>query len=663
MVIMRYEDGRGDIWEWDVNPFTRKPIIPADELEEIREILLDDNNILLFWNAKFDLFMFEFIGIVIPFKFDDGNRKIEEVSWMARCINNLEYNFKLKYLATKYLGIDTDDETILQESVAKARFIAKKLGWTIATKESASSDKPAKADYWLPKAIYKHIRKVKSIYPNWKKRLEPIIENACNNYGLIDGDRTIDLYNFYSIGMTENNLWKGYANEMELLPYTMDMERQGIRIDKRRMIRIKKECQEKADAALKRLQAATTIENFNPNASMQVCEFVYNGNPLNLEVLKRTKKTKKGGGGNPSTDAEALVGYSTTQSLVGDIFTYKACTKAISTFFNNYDKFSEIIDCQMIVHPGLNQAGALTWRYTCEKPNLQQVSSPETTNSRAKDFIVDIRQVFRPRNNYLWLLPDYSQVEVILFADIYGVKTMLDAIKRGEDVHEATANAVWGGKDNDLFWRAAEDIYNKHNRIPSLDQMAKRAHYKITEFENMFGSKNYRKLAKTVTFCNTYGGTYNVLMSWLGITAHEAKKIIVDYFNAFPDMKEKMNEQEERGRQDGYIITKFGTRLAVDKWAAYKIVNHEIQHSAGMLLKMGMRKCGKWLKENDIAGRLAMTVHDENIFEMLIKEYRIEIARKLRDLMSDHEGIFSVPTPVTMDIVTERWSIKEKLKL
>ena len=193
--------------------------------------------------------------------------------------------------------------------------------------------------------------------------------------------------------------------------------------------------------------------------------------------------------------------------------------------------------------------------------------------------------------------------------------------------------------------------------------MAKKANYKITEFENMFHTKNYRKLAKTVTFTKIYGGGYKALMGWLAIDEATAKGIIRAYELTFPDIQEKTDEIIAQAAKDGYVTTPFGTRLSVDKWDVWKIVNHIIQHSAAMLLKMGMRKCVTYLNELDIGASLIMTVHDENIFAFREGTATKRRLRKLCSIMSDHEGIFSVPTPVDIDIITERWSRKEKVLL
>ena len=80
-------------------------------------------------------------------------------------------------------------------------------------------------------------------------------------------------------------------------------------------------------------------------------------------------------------------------------------------------------------------------------------------------------------------------------------------------------------------------------------------------------------------------------------------------------------------------------------------------------MKRGMVKCDRYLKESGLDATMVLTVHDELIFEFAKQDCFTGALRRLRDLMADNEGVFSVPTPVDMDKATERWSEKTKVKL
>ncbi len=355
----------------------------------------------------------------------------------------------------------------------------------------------------------------------------------------------------------------------------------------------------------------------------------------------------------------------------------------MSSFFEPYEKFSRKTRQGMIMHTTWNQWGALTGRYTSQSPSLQVVPNPKTTNSKAAEYVVDVRQVFIPRRGHVWYCPDYSQVEVIIFADIAGEEMLLDAIKNGQDIHSTTTNAIWGGEDNpksiDAMKTAimASEQDKKREGLPhekfdwtsgELEELAEeileKYDWDISEAESSVGVKIHRKLAKAATFTKIFGGGPTALMGWIKVDKSEATAILREYDNAFPDMTARMKEIEKQGKADGYVVNPFGRRLSIDPWYAYRAVNYMVQSSAADLMKRGMLKCARMLRDEvGSDGQIIMTIHDELIFEFREGSDSKRVLRKICQLMSDHEGAFSIETPVDMDKVTERWSIKEKVTL
>lgn len=651
MVTVALEEGDEWCYTWDLDPFTRKPIVPRRDRKELNEFFRDDSYVKGFFNAKFDIFMLEAVGIKVPF-FKGSTRLVEEVSFMARACNNLEFVHALKPLAKKYLNYGDWDESTLHDSVKKCRRIAKKLGWCVATKETHGV-KPAYADYWLPHMLWK-------LHPELMEGTG-IGSDDCEVYGVGDVVRTLGLWQMYEDIMKDEGLTDWYDVEMRLYPYVIDMERKGIRIDKRRMRKVTAQCDKLREDCIGKLYDAWGDNTFNPNSPAQVQKMFFGGRPKRFKPLKVTKT------GKPATDGESLMPYS-NDDLIRTYFTFKANDKAINTFFGKYKKLAT--DNGEIVHPGFRQWGTKTTRFSCTEPNLQQVSSPSTSNSKTREFLIDVRQIFIPRKQCVWYAPDYSQVEVVIFAAIYNIETMLIAIRNGLNVHTAVTDRIWGGQTDKAFDAAVEvvtaagqTIWGEWGSIEHCAEGLMDDHdWKISEVEDSLGLKIYRKLSKSVTFTKIFGGGPKALMGWVGCTYEEAKVILTDYDKSFPDMIEAMQAVEHEGRVNGFVMTPFGQKLCVDRWASYKIINHTVQASAAGLLKLGMLKCSRYLEELDIGGRVAMTVHDELIFEFL-RRAPIKVLKKICRFMSDHEGRFSIETPVDLDIITERWSKKEKVKL
>ncbi len=370
--------------------------------------------------------------------------------------------------------------------------------------------------------------------------------------------------------------------------------------------------------------------------------------------------------------------------VVAALLTCRANQKALATFFEKYKALAVQEKDGLILHPGFKQDGTLTWRYSCSEPNLQAVSNPETTSSRTAQFVVDVRQVFVPRPGYVWYCPDYSQVEVIIFADIAKEPTMLQAIKDKVDIHEATAEKIWGGHGNPKTPRRVAEVLLPNaesidkakvvlelaGRRVSLEWMVsallERFDWRITAIEKSLDKKIHRKLSKSVTFTKIFGGGAGALMSWIDVGVQEAKAILHEYEVSFPDMMASMREIEAEGRENGYVMTAFGHRLMVDRWFAYRAVNHKVQGSAAGLTKRGMRGVNRYFRDLGLRpdeARIGMTIHDELILEIRRELAFKRLLRRTCEVMSDHGGAFSVPTPVDMDRATERWSKKEKIAL
>lgn len=634
-----FEDGEERYWEWDVDFETRKPIIPRRELDEVRELCEDPYLEKDFFNLKFDYFMLESIGV----KLDIAT--CHEVSFMARAVNNLEYAYSLKPLAKKYVEIDDDDEASLREAVVRSRRLAKKLGlphWP---------DEDIEALYWMPRSISR-LKKSEAAAAG----IDP---KANETYARRDGERTVVLGAFYRAGMDELGVWKQYRDEMELLPTTMKMERRGVAIYPEDVARVRAQCEAKLKAANEVLVRESGNPDFNINSTKQLAGLLFGPESVaGLPVLERTNT------GQPRTNAEALAPHK-HEPIVKAVFEARANGQGLKLFFDKYKRLADPSagpGLPMILHPGYRQCGTLTNRYSCSEPNLQQVSDPDTSNSLAAEFMVDVRQVFGPRPGYVWYCPDYSQVEVIIFADVSGEPALIDAIMRGDDIHGVTAEKIWGGEDNPRALLAAQELLGVRDAHRAREFMEQHG-WSIGAAEKSLDKKIFRKKAKSVTFTKVFGGGPTALMRWIQVPYSDAVTILAAYDDTFPTMVERMREIENRGRRDGFVVNPFGRRLAVDRWNAYRAVNHVVQSSAADLMKMGMRSCARYLDGLGLDAHIAMTIHDELIFEFKIGHAYKHVLRGLCGRMADHGGVFKVPTPVTMEKVVYRWSQKEKVAL
>lgn len=636
-VSVCWENGETAYWEWDVNPRTRVPMVPLRDVRELRAILSDRSTRKYTWNGKFDCLMLDAIGIEVP------RDTIDEVSFAARCVHNLEFAYKLKPLAKKYARIPDDDEKDLHGMVVKARRLAKRLGYSV--------DEEVEPDYWMPGTLC-------SLHP--REAAEYGIDGSmCQRYAVRDSERTMVLGMFYDEAMDDlPGTRKAYELELSLMPVTEAMERRGVVIDLDRVSSCREQCEGIVTRRKAELDAASQVddpEGFNINSPKQVGDLLFGPDSVaKLPVLKRTKT------GQPKTDAEALAPHK-RHPLVESVLALKANSQALKLFFDKYERLvTDDGDGLAVLHPGYKQYGTLTARYACSEPNLQAVSDPDTTNSIAAEFVVDVRQVFVPRPGCVWYCPDYSQIEVVVFADVSGEQALMEAIRTGQDIHGVTAEKVWGGEGNDLGFKVARMVLDTDDDGYVREQL-RLCNYRVTDLEKKFDKKTYRKRAKSVTFTKIFGGGPLALMRWIGCSRPDAVAILGAYDRTFPTMVRRMKEIEVRGKADGFVHNLFGRRLSVDPWNAYRAVNHMVQSSAADLMKRGMVNCARYLRDVRSPGYILLTIHDELIFEFPKGADKKETIRDIKRIMSDHGGAMTLPIKVDVERVTDRWSDKSKV--
>ena len=637
-VSVAWDSGETAYWECEVDLRTRVPKLPRGMLREVREVLCDPSAVKYAFNKKFDWLMLNAVGVDVPFD------QIEEVSFMARAVNNLEFSYSLKPLAKKYLEVQDDDEAELKRAVATARRLARKLGYQVGEE--------SEQDYWMPGTLL-------SAHED-EALAAGLVGGVCERYAVRDAERTLLLGMLYEEAMDEFQVKDTYDMEMKLLPVTLAMEMRGIRIDVERMERCRDECVAAVEKSLAHLRTVSGRADFNLNSPAQLAGLLFGADSAaGLPVKDRTKT------GQPKTDAAALMPHK-DNDVVRAVLSARANTQALKLFFSKYAKLAEEdAEGNVILHPGLKQWGTLTARYAGGEPNLQQVSDPNTTNSIAAEFVVDVRQVFVPRPGHVWYCPDYSQIEVVIFADVSGEPALCDAIRSGQDVHAVTAERVWGGEGNERGVEMARLILDTDDYGEAESALAECA-YRITELEKRYDKKVARKRAKAVTFTKIFGGGPQALMHWIGVSRSEAVGILNAYDDAFPTMLRRMREIEERGKRDGSVRNSHGRLLQVDPWKAYCAINHIVQSDAADLMKRGMLRCHEYLRSIGSPGRILLTIHDELILEFRrgFEGLREKVViGEIRRLMSDHGGVFGLPVTVNVERVDERWSNKTKVEL
>lgn len=331
------------------------------------------------------------------------------------------------------------------------------------------------------------------------------------------------------------------------------------------------------------------------------------GNIL-FEKLKLVEKPKKTKTGQYQTDEETLRKLS-EHEIVAKILEFRGVSKLKSTYVDALPNLIEPSTGR--IHTSFNQAVAATGRLSSNNPNLQNI--PIRTEMGR-----EVRKAFIPRDeNHTIISADYSQIELRVIAHVSEDPGMIDAFKNNLDIHTATAAKVFG---------------------VSLDEV----------------DSDMRRKAKTVNFGIIYGISAFGLSQRLGIPRKEAKEIIDNYFEQFPNIKKYMDDTIAFGKEHGYVQTIMGRRryirdinsgnATVRGFAERNAINAPIQGSAADMIKLAMINIQKWLRLSSFKTKMILQVHDELLFDAPKVEVD-EVKAKIIELMS-HALKLSVPVLV-----------------
>lgn len=365
-----------------------------------------------------------------------------------------------------------------------------------------------------------------------------------------------------------------YRNlELPTAQVLFHMERYGVLIDKDELHRQSHELGNRL-LELEHQAYETAGQPFNLNSPKQLQEILFEKMGIPTKGLKKTAS------GSISTNEQVLEQLAPDYPLPKIILENRRLAKLKSTYT---DKLPEMIHAASgRIHTHYAQAVAITGRLASNRPNLQNI--PIRTEEGRR-----VRRAFCAPSGSLIVSADYSQIELRIMAHLSGDPTLIDAFRKGEDIHRRTAAEIFGV--------APETIDSEQ-----------------------------RRYAKTINFGLIYGmGQYGLAKS-LGIDNLAAKNFIDRYFARYPKVAEYMQRTKEQAKQSGYVETLFGRRLYlpdiahrnanVRAGAERAAINAPMQGTASDLIKRAMIAVADWLKHEQMHSKLIMQVHDELVLEV-----------------------------------------------
>ena len=347
------------------------------------------------------------------------------------------------------------------------------------------------------------------------------------------------------------------------------MEIEGFPIDVNVLEDFGKEYREKLSLLEEEIYSLAG-EKFNIASPKQVGEILYN--KLGIPDYKKG-----------STSVDALKELKKYHPIVDKILEYRKYFKLLTTYVDGL-KVHVFDDGK--IHAKFNQALTATGRLSSSDPNLQNISIRDEEGKLIR------KAFYYPDENYEILSLDYSQIELRILASISNCEGLKEIFASGEDIHASTAKRVFhlDGEPSEL----------------------------------------QRRKAKAVNFGIIYGISDFGLSEQLGISFKEAKDIINEFYNAFPEVLDLFQKIVADANENGYVETIFGRRRYLSElresnyqkreFAKRAAMNAPIQGSAADLIKVAMLKVDKKLKEEHLESKIVLQIHDELILKVPLKE-------------------------------------------
>jgi DNA polymerase-1 len=517
-------------------------------------------------------------------KLDEGGAALEAISeWRADAKRpKIVHDAKLFELLTGTDGPPPKKTSRNKKTLGPARA----AGVRDATELYSYLLRPTTANHEFPEVVLRHLNRTLSgasgERADFLGRLAPVLRAEVEKQGLFELYEKIDLPLAFVLAR---------------------MERHGVRVDPDALVKISKRLED-ALAALEKEIFELAGAEFKISSPQQLAEILFD--KLQLSMPRRVRAKAR------STAVEVLEALADVHELPGKVMEYREIAKLKSTYS---DVLPELIDPRTgRVHTCLNQTGTATGRLSSSNPNLQNI--PIRTELGR-----EIRAAFAAAPDMTMLSADYSQIELRLLAHYSEDPVLIDAFRRGEDIHSRTAQEV----------------------------------FDLAPFAQ---TQEHRRAAKVINFGIVYGLSAFGLAQQLAIEQKEAAKFIAAYFERYRGVKEWLDRQVAEVRQLGFTRTLFGRIRQIPEisspqtnlrnFAERTAMNTPLQGTAADLIKLAMIEIDRRLTDEEFASRMILQVHDELLFEG--PESEMPKLKKLVKEVMEHVHELRVPLVVEIKV-------------
>jgi DNA polymerase-1 len=392
--------------------------------------------------------------------------------------------------------------------------------------------------------------------------------------------------------------------DLPLVPVLARMEQAGVKIDTSALAQMSTELEREIGVKAKEIYEAAGTE-FNIGSPKQLGDVLFN--KMNL-----AKPMKYGKGRVISTAVDVLETLAEDHPIARMVLDYRQLTKLKSTYVDTLPAL--INPATGRLHTTFGQTGTATGRLSSANPNLQNIPI-RTELGRG------IRAAFIAEPGHALLTADYSQIELRLLAHFSRDPLLVEAYRRGDDIHTLTASQVFG--------------------VPPL-----------------MVTPDHRRAAKVVNFGIVYGLSSFGLSQNLGIEPAAAKQFIANYFEKYKGVRAFIDKTLEEARRDLKVKTLHGRVRPIPDinsknanqrgFAERTAVNTPLQGTAADLIKVAMIRIDAALTERNLKSRMTLQVHDELVFE--VPEEEIDEMKSLVREQMEKAHALAVPLQVEMGV-------------
>ncbi len=311
-----------------------------------------------------------------------------------------------------------------------------------------------------------------------------------------------------------------------------------------------------------------------------------------------------------STASDILKPHQADYDAVKKLLDYRTINKRCS-LFESLQK--EINPTTKRIHSNYKQNMTSSGRYSCTAPNLQGIPHQNK-----------FRSCFQASKNNVFIIADYSQIELRIVAEMANDKTMIEAFNNNEDIHKKTAALING--------KSLEDV-----------------------------TKEERQSAKAMNFGLVYGMGYNGFQAYakngygVDLSLDEVTGIVDKFFRTYQGLTDRLNELNVRRTLEERTM---GNRRRAWKHLPpiTERANSGVQGTGADILKRALVLLNDNLLNDDV--KLICIVHDEIVLEVP-KNQADAISKKLKRLMEEAGAFYIKKVPIIADIsIGASWADK-----